>query len=193
MMKKIYSLFAFVFIALISFGQVELKPAIGITITDVSKDPNTGKAQGQAGFQLGASVLIGDKFYVDPGVFFVKKSTKFVEEDTNVEEVKLDMSGIRIPVSFGYHLLGHEESLAALRVFGGGSAFIVTSVEAEGADKSDFNSPSWGVFAGAGLDIWILFADVKYEWSLTDVTSITDFDIGKHKGFFTNLGVRIKF
>jgi len=192
-MKKISLLLATSFIMVASYAQVELKPAIGLNITDVSKDPDTGKATGQAGFQFGASVLIGDKFYVDPGIFWVKKSTKFVEEGSTVDELKLDMSGIRIPVAVGYHLLGDEESLAALRVFGGGSAFFVTSVDAEGAAKSDFNSPTWGVFAGAGLDIWILFLDVKYEWSLTDVASVTDFDIGKHKGFFSNVGVRIKF
>ena len=61
-------------------AQVELKPAIGFNITDVSKDPASGKAKGQAGFQFGASVLIGDKFYVDPGIFCAKKSTQFLEE-----------------------------------------------------------------------------------------------------------------
>lgn len=192
-MRKINLLLATLIISVASYAQVELKPAIGLTITDVSKDPNTGNAKGQAGFQFGASVLIGDKFYVDPGLFFVRKSTKFVEEGTSADDLKLDMQGIRIPVAVGLHLLGSEESTAALRVFGGGSAFFVTGVDAEGADKSDFNSPTWGVFAGAGLDIWILFLDVKYEWSLTDVASITDFDIGKHKGFFTNAGVRIRF
>jgi hypothetical protein len=192
-MKKNWLLLIAVFMAAASYAQVELKPAIGLTITDVSKDPGSGQAKGQAGFQFGASVLIGDKFYVDPGVFWVKKSTKFVEEGTTVDELKLDMSGIRIPVTVGYHLLGDEESVASLRILGGGSAFFVTSVDAEGADKSDFSSPSWGVFAGAGLDIWILFLDVQYEWSLTDVSSVTNFDIGKHKGFYTNLGVRIKF
>ena len=192
-MRKINLLLATLIISVASYAQVELKPAIGLTITDVSKDPDTGNAKGQVGFQVGASVLIGDKFYVDPGLFFVRKSTKFVEEGSTVDELELDMQGIRIPVAVGLHLLGSEESTAALRVFGGGSAFFVTGVDAEGADKSDFNSPSWGVFAGAGLDIWILFLDVKYEWSLTDVASITDFDIGKHKGFFTNAGVRIRF
>ena len=192
-MKKIYLIIAASLIAAVSYAQVELKPTIGINITDVSKDPDTGKAKGQAGFQFGASVLIGEKFYVDPGIFWVKKSTKFVEQGASSEDLKLDISGIRIPVAVGYHLLGNEESLAALRILGGGSAFFVTSVDAEGADKSDFSSPTWGVFAGAGLDIWFLFADVKYEWSLTDVASVTDFDFGKHKGFFTNVGVRIKF
>ncbi len=180
-------------LAVTTFAQVELKPAIGFNITNVSKDPDTGKANGQAGFQIGVSALIGDKFYVDPGIFWVKKSTQFVAEGTTPTELDLDMSGIRIPVAIGYHLLGHEETTAALRILGGASAFFVTSVDTEGADKEDFNSPSWGVFAGAGLDVWILFLDVKYEWSLTDVASITDFDIGKHKGFYTNAGVRIKF
>jgi hypothetical protein len=192
-MKKIYTITALLAVTTLSMAQVELKPAIGINITDVSKDPSSGKAKGQAGFQFGASVLIGDKFYVEPGVFWVKKSTQFVEEGTTPDELDLDMSGIRIPVAIGYHLLGHEESTAALRILGGASAFVVTSVDAEGVDKDDFSSPAWGVFAGAGLDIWILFLDVKYEWSLTDVASVTDFDIGKHKGFYTNAGVRFRF
>jgi hypothetical protein len=87
------------------------------------------------GFQIGASVLIGEKFYVEPGIFYIRKSTQFVEEGSSPNELQLDMSGIRIPVAVGYHLLGNEESLAALRILGGGSAFFVTGVDAEGASK----------------------------------------------------------
>jgi hypothetical protein len=192
-MKKFMSMVAAMAFSVIAFAQVEIKPAIGLTVTDVSKDPVTGKAKGRAGFQIGGTVLIGKKFYVEPGIFYAKKSTEFVEEGTSANEIKLNMNGIRVPVAIGYHLLGNEESLAALRIMGGGSAFFLTGVDAENLAKEDFNSPTWGVFAGAGLDIWILFLDVKYEWSLTDVSSITDFDIGKHKALFANLGVRIKF
>ena len=152
MNKSILTLLSLL-IGISSFSQIELKPAIGINLTDVSKDPESSKASGQVGYQVGASVLIGKKFYVDPGIFWVKKSTEFVEEGTSAGEFNLNMSGIRIPVTVGYHLLGSEESLAALRLLGGASAFIVTSVDAEGADKDDFKSPTWGVYAGAGLDI----------------------------------------
>ena len=192
-MKKFTLILIVLFMAIAAYSQVELKPAIGINVTNVSKDPDTGNSKGQVGYQVGASVLIGKKFYVDPGIFYVKKSTQFVEEGTTPQELKLNMSGIRIPVAVGYHLFGNEESLAALRILGGGSAFFMTSVDAEGANKEDFKSPSWGLFAGAGLDIWILFLDVKYEWSLTDVSSITQFDVGKYRSFYSNLGVRIKF
>jgi len=192
-MKKITLILIVLFLAIKAYSQVELKPAVGINVTNVSKDPDTGNSKGQVGYQVGASVLIGKKFYVDPGIFYVKKSTQFVEEGTTPQELKLNMSGIRIPVAVGYHLLGNEESLAALRILGGGSAFFMTGVDAEGANKEDFKSPSWGLFAGAGLDIWILFLDVKYEWSLTDVSSLTQFDVGKYRSFYSNLGVRIKF
>lgn len=192
-MKNFTLLMVVLFLSVATYAQVELKPAIGLTITDVSKNPDTGKAKGRAGFQIGGSVLIGNKFYFEPGVFYTKKSTEFVEEGVSANDIKLNMTGIRIPVTVGYHLLGNEESLAALRIMAGGSAFIVTGVDAENADKEDFNSPAWGVYAGAGVDVWILFLDVKYEWSLTDVASITDFDIGKHKALYANLGVRIKF
>jgi hypothetical protein len=192
-MKKFSLLVAAFVLSVATYAQVELKPAIGLTITDVSKDPYSGKAKGRAGYEIGGTVLIGKKFYLEPGVFFTKKSTEFVVEGTSVGDLKLNMTGIRVPVAVGYHLLGNEESLAALRIMGGGSAFFVTGVDSEGADKSDFSSPTWGVFAGAGLDIWILFLDIKYEWSLTDVSSVTDFDIGKHKALFADIGVRIKF
>ena len=192
-MKKITLSLIFFLFAFASFGQVELKPAIGINVTNVSKDPDSGSTKGQVGYQVGASVLIGEKFYVEPGIFYVRKSTQFVEEGSSPNELQLDMSGIRIPVAVGYHLLGNEESLAALRILGGGSAFFVTGVDAEGASKDDFKSPTWGLFAGAGLDLWIFFLDVKYEWSLTDVSSITDFDVGKYRSFYSNLGVRIRF
>jgi hypothetical protein len=53
------------------------------------------------GFQVGASVLIGEKFYVEPGIFYVRKSTQFVEDGSSPNELQLDMSGIRIPVAVG--------------------------------------------------------------------------------------------
>lgn len=192
-MKKIIITSFLLLTIIYAEAQVELKPAIGFNITNVTKDPVSGQSNGQAGFQVGASVLIGTKFYVDPGVFYVKKSTEFVSEGTDFEDFKLDMAGIRIPVAIGYNLLGNEDSFANLRVFGGGSGFFVTSVDGGDADKDDVNTTSWGVFAGAGLDVWILFLDVKYEWSLTNISSVTDFDIGQNRSFFTNLGVRIRF
>ncbi|WP_215223089.1 outer membrane beta-barrel protein [Echinicola shivajiensis] len=192
-MKKLILIFVAVLIATMAHAQVELKPTIGLTFSNVTKDPDSGEAKAKIGYQFGASVLFGDKFYVEPGLFFAQKSTKFSDTNTSGDDLDMDLKGLRIPVAVGYHLLGSEDSAIGLRVFGGGSTFIVTGVNGEGLDKDDFESPTWGVFAGAGLDFTILFLDAKYEWSLTDVSGLTDFDIGKTNSFFVNAGIRLSF
>ncbi len=175
-----------------AYAQAELKPGIGITFSDVSKNPANGEVTGQLGWQLGGSVLIGQKLYGEGGVFYATKSTAFTSTSANLE-FENDINGVRIPVALGYHLIGDQKGQFALRVFGGGSAFIVTSVSAPGVSKDDFTSPTWGVFAGAGLNIFIFFVDLQYEWSLSDVSSLSTVDIGKSRSFFANAGIRLAF
>lgn len=195
-MRVLQQIAAILFLALLVAGQacaqVELKPGIGITFSDVSKNPANGEVTSQLGWQIGGSVLFGQKFYGEGGVFYATKSTAFTVASANLE-FENDFNGVRIPVVLGYHLIGDQNGQFALRVFGGGSAFIVTSVSAPGASKDDFTSPTWGVFAGAGLDIFMFFVDFQYEWSLSDVSSLSTVDIGKSRSFIANAGIRLPF
>jgi hypothetical protein len=176
-----------------SHAQVELKPTIGVTFTGVSEDPAGGEAKGQVGWHIGGTALFGDKLYGEAGLLYTVKSTEFTAAD-DVESLEFDgIKGFRIPAMVGYHLIGREKGLLNLRAFGGLAAFFVTSVDAEGLDTDDFESPTFGVFAGAGIDILIAFVDVKYEWSLTDVTAVDDFDLGKSRSFYASAGIRIPF
>lgn len=175
-----------------AYAQAELKPAIGITFSEMSKNPVNGEMTGQVGWQVGGSILAGQKLYVEGGVFYATKNTAFTESSSRLEFTN-DINGLRIPVALGFHLIGEQKDQFSLRIFGGGSAFIVTSVSAPGASKDDFTSPTWGVFAGAGLDILIFFVDVQYEWSLSDVSSVNTIDIGKGRAFFANAGLRLAF
>jgi hypothetical protein len=175
-----------------AYSQLELKPGIGINFTSVSKDPAGGEAKAQVGWQIGGTVLYGEKFYGEGGVFYTKKSTEFTSSTTNFN-VESGISGFRIPAMIGYHLIGEEKGSVGLRVFGGGSVFIVTSVTGEGLSKDDFESPTFGVFAGAGIDFLMFFLDVKYEWSVTDVSKLSTVDIGQSRSLFATAGVRIPF
>jgi hypothetical protein len=171
-------------------AQIAIKPAVGINLTDFSKDPNTGKYKSKVGYQFGGSVAIGKRVYIEPGIFWVKKTTQFVTENTSQQDIKYDISGIRVPVTVGFNLLGSEKSVIGLRAFGGASAFMLT--DTKNLDKDDLKSADWGVFAGAGLDLAILFVEAKYEWSLTNLTKeISQVDIGKSRSIFVNAGVRI--
>jgi hypothetical protein len=151
----------------VSFGQVNFKPGVGIGFTDyVNWD---GGAAAKVGTQIGGSVAFGKKFYVEPGVFYSVRSTEFTSNtDTEMSEAKI--KGIRVPVSVGVGVLGNEESLAELRVFGGGSGFFKTGTE--NVDEDNVKSPSWGAFVGAGVDIWILYLDASYEFSFSEASSV---------------------
>lgn len=194
-MKKILLFVVACFlIAVSAFSQqMVIKPALGVNFTSFSANPSTGTYKSQPGYQIGGSVSFGRKFYVEPGVFYAMKSTDYDYNNSGASiSRKFSLSGIDIPVAVGFSIIGGGQAKApvGLRVFGGGSAFILTSVS-EG-DKSDYNSATWGLFAGLGLDISFLFLDVKYEWSLTNAqTNTTVADIGKPMTLYINLGVRI--
>lgn len=179
-----------IFFASQGYAQIELKPAIGINFTGFSQDPENATSSAQLGWQLGGTVSFGDKLYGEGGIFWTYKSNEISENDTNFT-FSTSQSGIRIPAMVGYHLLGSGGGLVGLRAFGGASVYIVTTVDALDLTKEDFNTASWGVFLGAGVDISMFFVDLKYEWSLTNVSSVTSFDVGKSRSLFVNAGIRL--
>jgi hypothetical protein len=183
MKKSILSIFTLLLIATVSFGQVNFKPGIGLGFTDYVNFG--GEASAKVGAQVGGSVAFGKKFYVEPGVFYSVRSTEFTTSSTtDLSDAKV--KGIRVPVSVGFGLLGNEESLAELRVFGGGSGFFVTGTE--NADKEKVTSPSWGAHVGAGVDIWILYLDASYEFSLSEASEAwTD---SKARTIYLTLGLK---
>jgi hypothetical protein len=172
-------------------GALELKPAIGLTFTDVTKDPVSGTASAKAGWQIGGTVLMGERLYFEAGAFYAEKGAD-VTSTVPGSTYQLDaIKGVRIPAMVGLSLLGGQEGALGLRAFGGGSAFIVTAVNATGLSTSDFESPTYGVFLGAGVDFLMLFADLKYEWGLTDVSSLSTIDIGSSRSIYLNVGIRL--
>jgi len=174
-----------------SGGGPVLKPAIGLSWTDVTEDPQSGDTQAKAGWQVGATLLFGERLYFEGGVFYAKKSTDITAATASTNIDYQGVLGFRILLMVGLHLLGGDEGSLGLRLFGGGSAFIVTSVDAEGLSKSDFESPTYGVFAGVGVDFLFLFADLSYEWSLTDVSKVSTMDVGQSRSLFLSAGVRL--
>jgi hypothetical protein len=195
-MKKIILSLAVILLAVFTgFSQVTIKPSLGFSFNNFS-ETTSGEFKGKAGAQFGASVAFGKKFYIEPGVFYAAKSSEFSTTSSSVSVTDdILIKGIRVPVAVGVGLLGNEESFATLRAFGGASGFFVTGV-GDALNKDDISSPTWGVFAGAGVDFWILFAELSYEWSVTEagtikgVSSLPDIDMGKSRTLFLTLGLK---
>lgn len=188
MKKIILSIAALVGFAFCAQAQTQVKPGIGINTTNITGDGLD--ATGQIGWQVGASVAFGEKFYFEPGVFYQTNSFE-VAPVGNLPITDATYSGIRIPVAVGLDVLGNADSFAGLRVFGGGSTLLVTGTSSDFLDKDDVESPQWGVFAGVGLDIAIFYLDWTYQWSLSNVQSdVGDIDFGKTRGIFWTAGLR---
>ena len=188
MRKILFSAFLFLSGIVGLQAQTQIKPGVGINFTNVSSDGV--EASGQVGWQVGASVAFGEKFYFEPGVFYQTNSVEyFTSNSTPVTD--LTYSGLRIPVAVGLDVLGNADSFAGLRVFGGPSGMFVLSTSDESVDKDEIESPQWGVFAGAGLDIALFYLDASYQWSLSNVQKDVDqIDLGKTRGFFLTAGLR---
>jgi len=138
-MKKLISFILVVCgVGMIGHAQT-LKPGVGLNFTDVVANGD-GTANGRTGWQIGGSVAFGDKFYLEPGLFYQGKSVEFSSSD-NLTEPDLDASlkGFRIPVAVGVNLLGNAESATSLCVFGGGSGFFLTDL-GDDLNKDDINS-----------------------------------------------------
>jgi hypothetical protein len=168
-----------------------IKPAIGMNFTDFSKNPVGGEYKAKVGYQVGGSVAWGSKWYVEPGIFYVGKSTEFSSSNGSLpDQDQLTISGLRIPVAIGINLLGNGKSTIGVRGFGGVSGFFITSVSDDFEDNVKKNN--FGLFAGAGVDFWKLFVDVSYEWSLTNVQKdINTIDVGNSRSLYVTAGLRL--
>lgn len=173
-------------------AQTTLKPHVGLNFTDFSV--TGGEASGKAGFLAGLSMAFGKKIYFEPGLQYVKKSSEITTTATTPNwDPNTSLSGFRVPVAVGINLLGSEKTTFSLRGFGGASAFFITDVS-DNINDDNINKTNFGVFAGAGLDIWKVFVDLSYEWSLTNIQEdVSAVEVGKTNSLFLNAGFRFNF
>ncbi|WP_177179602.1 outer membrane beta-barrel protein [Cyclobacterium xiamenense] len=188
-MKKIIAIIVLLASAESVFAQSTFKPGVGVNFTNISGTADD--VSGNIGWQIGASIEFGKKLYFEPGLFYLTENAEASTIDNGVTTfTDAKFSGLRVPLTVGLNVLGNTESTFGLRVFGGSSAFLLTGVS-DGLNKDDFNSPKWGVFAGAGIDLALFYLDWSYQWSVTNIQkSIDDIDFGKTNGIFLTAGLR---
>ncbi len=191
-MKKLYFLLAAAFLATSSVNaQIELKALIGTNFASLSNPPENLSLAAKSGFQYGAGLLIGDKFYIEPGIQFVRHSKTITALD---EEFSFVQNFVKVPVYAGYHLIGHESGPVALRVFAGPAAYISGKIK-EGEDqitRDDIKNAHWMFDAGIGVDVLFLFVELNYEYGLSKYW--TDQSLSsRHAGYMLNAGIHLDF
>ena len=173
-------------------AQVALRPYVGANSSKLTENLDTATFKNQVGFQIGADLQIGNKFYVQPGVQLEFRQNTI---DPRVDDdQKLNRSMLRIPVVVGYSF-GEVDGDFAFRVFTGPNAAINLSSKTDDdsiIEKDDIKSAIFGWNAGLGVDISIIFIDLGYEFGLSEVFENVDGAV-RNNLFYANAGVRIRF
>jgi hypothetical protein len=200
MKKNIIFTLLLAIMAIAAFSQLELKPAIGFNMAKFDSSPvfeindDSLSTDGKAGYQFGASLVIGRKLYVEPGVFYTRLNQKMTPSNFEEHsEFTYSADFIRIPVNFGFQFIGSTNSFAGLKIFLGPSMFIPIGVKENDYPiiKDDVRSPQFDISVGAGLNVWFIFLDVSYGWELTP-QFVDDPIEAKMQSLYVNLGFRFK-
>jgi hypothetical protein len=210
-MKKQFVKFVILSFLMITFlsasAQLTLRPYVGFNSSTLTKELiENSEFKSSLGYQIGADLQIGDKFYFQPGIQFeALNNTKIFLSSTGQGNIDFDLkrSYLRIPVMIGYNFTG-AESIFGLRIFTGPNAAIklngkigdgsgtINQIEIE----DELQSMIFGWNAGIGLDvISILFVDMGYQIGLSSVfKDVEGLNEGSRNNlFYGNVGLRIKF
>jgi hypothetical protein len=212
-MKKIsLTIFAIVLAFATSYGQhFDIRAYGGFNVLQLTSDQGNSlidgvlhnqKVSGRPGYQFGAALTFGSRFYVQPGFQYAIISSEVVNENTVSGEELIDQTTINtisVPLKVGFRLIDPEaENLFNVRVFGGFDGSHVISVDHStksnglgDIDDSDFSNLIVSADFGIGLDIFIFYIDMGYQLGLTPV--YTGGDNAKANAFYSNIGLRLSF
>ena len=212
-MKKIsLTIFAIVLAFATSYGQhFDIRAYGWFNVLQLTSDQGNSlidgvlhnqKVSGRPGYQFGAALTFGSRFYVQPGFQYAIISSEVVNENTVSGEELIDQTTINtisVPLKVGFRLIDPEaENLFNVRVFGGFDGSHVISVDHStksnglgDIDDSDFSNLIVSTDFGIGLDIFIFYIDMGYQLGLTPV--YTGGDNAKANAFYSNIGLRLSF
>lgn len=194
-----------------SFAQLEIKPAVGLSFSNVRDYPDYIDASAKLGWQVGASLMAGERFYFDMGVYYGQRTTEYSFSSDfgpiTIEAFDSDVtqSGLYIPVNVGFRLLdptnGNDFNI---RVFAGPNAYVVMNTSDDMEDlgdlgfdfENDAKDTYWSARVGAGVDFSILFIEAAYDFGLSPTfedmpeEAWEDMNDIRNNTFLVNVGLR---
>ena len=189
-MKKLLTFGMLLFMAQAMFGQLSLRPQVGINFASFTGDDFDGWSS-ELGYQFGADLQIGGTFYVQPGINY--QSTKLTFDD--VDDGTFETQRLNIPILVGIKLFEKEDAAFGARVFAGPNFALHLGEDFDEAimlSSDDIKDLHVAGLVGAGIDFGIIFLDLGYKFGITKYIEVDNADSNKNV-FIANAGVRIGF
>jgi hypothetical protein len=135
----------------------------------MTSPPEGIKYQGAAGWQLGADLRFGDKFYFQPGAFIGRNRTILSTGDSITFEEGVSRTNFRLKAMVGYRIIDNYQF--DMRFAIGPTYDVVMSVDdgdlSFGSD--DFNSGSFNIDAALGFDMGLFTLEPSVSFGLSRV------------------------
>jgi hypothetical protein len=170
-MKRIILLAVMLFPATVMFGQFSFGLKLGANFSKLSSNIDTISSSMTPGFQVGAFVRVGKRFYVQPEAYYTLAGGKLSGDTTDWNQ-KFTVGSLDIPVLVGFKILNAK--IVNLRILAGPMVSFITNSKVTNESTapfstSDLNTVNWAIQAGAGVDVLFLTFDVRYQWGLNDI------------------------
>jgi hypothetical protein len=173
-MKKILILSMILFAALENYGQFTFGPKIGYNTSKLSTDFDNISESIKNNFQIGAFARFGKKLYLQPEIFYATSGGKLKQSDSDGGIGEIKLKNLSIPALVGYKLINAK--VISLRIMAGPVANFILNKEVTSDEfyqdplqDSDFKNAAWGMDVGAGVDVFFLTLDVRYEFGLNNI------------------------
>jgi hypothetical protein len=211
MRKKMKILFLLMFFIQQGYSQIRVNPQGGISLLSIDpakyRNLNTlveGDFSAEIGIMSGIDFRLGKQLYFQPGVFYSKsvslaniKETVYAPNDSVISVSyyadKLLRSTIRLKALMGFNPI--NKRLFKLRLVAGPTYDVLVGAANEGTeiniDTRNFESGSFNIDAGLGLDIYLFTIEAGFTQSLTeafDKSKFYGFD-SKYSGYYVTVGV----
>lgn len=199
--RTLLALSGLILLPLLSSAQ-EVRLYGGYNGSNVAK-AGTEHWRGRSGYQFGADVLIGKRFFVMPGIEFVVRNLHYTYagpgpgSSTTLPSAEFEYTSrsLRIPVMVGLHLIDPEnDPTVNLYLMAGPSAMMNLSADLNNDQLNvKTNGTQWYLGFGGGLEVSFLFLEAGYDVAMTNVFKDSNFDTNPKINFLhVNAGVRLK-
>jgi hypothetical protein len=200
-MKKVILILAMLMLAGATHAGIDLGIKVGYNGNKLSTNLDSISDQFKSGFHIGVFTRFGNRVYVGPEIYYTIQGAEYAYNDPLNKDSwsqKLNIGTLDIPVNVGFRIINNDK--LNLRIMAGPMAsFVVNSKITELDDvtgpitEADLKTTNWYIQAGAGLDVWFLTLDIRYQAGLNEmIEQVENWNFNtQNNAFVVSLGFKI--
>jgi hypothetical protein len=158
---------------------------------------------GRAGYQFGVDAVLGQRWFLKPGVHFLVRnldySLAFTDAEGNPvttnEEFQYTSRSLRVPVHVGLRILDPANDPGLnIYAFGGPSALMNLNADLDNDELDvETNAAQWYLGFGGGLELGFLFVEAGYDVAMSNVFKGDDFRTNPKVNYvYASAGLRLR-